>query len=316
MSSQGMLLASCCCAPQPFLCQDWQACLPRRALLSMSVLEIIEEIVGGTPRYTSTLSKSISCELEVVLDAFGNRSYLRNLPGASGAYFFEELFYEVPRGAIDPTCSIPCNANYLCKRIATQLQSSDIVAEVRCGNPCSAGFGLPGNAYTNISAYINGTAGTTTTYSNQGICFNTGQDSFFESMGAVVGMQAWDVEPQCVDRFSNYVISEASAPGNPYGSIPACSPVTNGFVCDPFVQGNVLSAIPAMSLLVESCPELICEDYLCAIPDPADPFGIIIVQECGCENLFPGSSNNSLGERIRIYRRNVQSNVTLTVTEP
>lgn len=74
-----------------------------------------------------------------------------------------------------------------------------------------------------------------------------------------------------------------------------------------------------MSALVESCPELICEDFICLAPDPSDPFGVIVVSECGCANFPFGtvvSNNGTEGERIRIFRRQVQSNVSLVVTEP
>ena len=293
----------------------------------MSLLEVVEEIVGGTLRRMTTTSKVFSCELEAMQDAFGNRLYLKNLPGANASYFNEDIFYEVPRGTQftggggpdNPVCAIPCNTPYQCRRDAYQMssQNGDVVIEVRCSNPCSQTPTI-GEAYTNIVAQLTGVMSATTTYSNEGLCFDTGQDSSYQIPGASVGLSVFDVEPQCVDRFSNYVLQEASLPGYVFQIFEPCLPSSQGFICNPFIPGALLAATPAMSLSIETCPELICEDFICLTQDPADPFGVIVVSECGCANINPGSSaaNNTAGERLRIYRRNVQSNVTLTVTEP
>lgn len=326
MSSQGMLLASCCCAPQPFLCEDWQACLPRRAILNISFLEVLEEIVGGTPRQTTTTSKVVSCELEAVENGSGQRVYMQNRPGGTASYFLEDLFYEVPRGTQytgaggpdNPLCSVPCNTPYLCRRDAVQLttQTGTLSVQVRCNNPCS---GTPsiGESYTNIVAELTGTLSVSQTFSNAGLCFNAGNDGSFQIPGGM-SVNVFDLEPRCVSEFGNYVIDRATLFNEINGIVVPCSPSPQGFVCDPFTPGRVLSATPAMSLFVSSCPELICEDFICLTQDPADPFGVIVVSECGCANINPGSSaaNNMAGERIRIYRRQVQSNVTITVTEP
>lgn len=326
MSSQGMLLASCCCAPQPFFCQDWQACLPRRATLGINFLEVYEEIVGGTPRQVTTTSKVITCELQAVENASGQRLYMQNMPGGTASYFVEDLFYEVPRGnqftggggPDNPLCSIPCNSPYVCRRDAAQMttQTASLSVQVRCSNPCS---GTPqlGESYTNIVAELTGIISMSQTFSNSGLCFSNGNDGFFQIPGSM-SVNVFDVLPRCVSDFSDYVIDRASLYTEINNVVSPCNPSPNGFVCDPFTPGRVISATPAMSLFVESCPELICEDFICLTSDPSDPFGVVVVSECGCANINPGSSaaNNTAGERVRVFRRQVQSNVSLIVTQP
>lgn len=325
MSSQGMLLASCCCARPPFFCEDWQSCLPRRAMLNISFLEVLEEIVGGTPRFTKTTSKVVSCELESVENASGQRLYMVNRPGGSASYFDEQLFYEVPRynqstggGFDNPMCAIPCNTPYLCRRDAQQLTAGDgsLDVQVRCNNPCS-GTPAIGESYTNITVYLTGILSATTTFSNIGMCFNSGNDGTVQVPGSME-MNIFDIEPRCVGEFGDYWIDRAGLFGEITGVVGPCSPSPQGFVCDPSTPGMVISATPAMSIFLESCPELVCEDFICLAPDPSDPFGVVVISECGCANIYPGSSaaNNTAGERIRIFRRQVQSNVSLVVTEP
>jgi hypothetical protein len=141
------------------------------------------------------------------------------------------------------------------------------------------------------------------------LCFNAGTDGSFQVPGFTFDVNVFDVEPRCVSEFDDYVIDGALAAVDP------CNPSSNGFVCNPLTQ-EVISATPAMSVFLQSCPELICEEFICLAPDPSDPFGSIVVSECGCASIFPGSYSNTAGERIAFNRRQVQSNVSLVVTEP
>lgn len=314
--SQSLVIASCCCQGG-FACAEWSACIPQRVLLNFSRVVTTKVVIGGLTRSQKT--QSIDCEVEC--EFFSNQTSLgmRSVSGGAWSYFYEEIDNEVPRGTVfdnDPSCSVPCGTQFFCRRYSQQANGSfdnlNSQALILCTYPCGAP-GIPGDsAHTKIEVSINGNGTWSESYGTNQICPNAGLPGQFGSSAVGVTMSAIDSEPRCIEDWSSWVLDFVTGGSFPTGFI-LCNDPGLGFSC---AFPNVASVVPRQSWNVSTCPELICEDFTCIGPDPVDPFGTVILNECGCENIFPGSYGNSAGERIRIIEEDVTSNVSVVVIIP
>lgn len=314
--SQSLVIASCCCQGG-FACAEWSACIPQRVRLRFSRVIVSKIVIGGLTRTQNT--QSVECDLECEFYTTQSSLGMRSVVGGSWSYFYEQIENAVPRFNVfdpDPNCSVPCGTQFFCRRYAEQASGSfdNVTSEalIVCTYPCGVP-GIPGDAaYTKVQVNISGPATWSETYGTNQICPNAGTPAIFGQTQIGLTMIATDSEPRCIKDWSSWVLD--IAPGTSFQVIvPVCVDPGLGFFC---TFPNVQTVVPRQSWNVSSCPELICEDFVCIGPDPADPFGTVILNECGCASLFPGSYSNTAGERIRTYEEEVSSDVSIVVLIP
>lgn len=311
-----MTVASCCCGGGQFQCESWRACMPQKVRVEASSIQQFRKFQNGIP--FSTVTITFTADLELVKSATG----LEMISNGQGTWSWsqEEIENQLIQGFVfegDPACLSGCGAQVFCRRLFAQasgdfsIGNPDLAtAAIICVCPCdSFGSGSCGFSHTRVAISVAQAQGTfNRSYGTDPRCPFSGLPGEFGSITAPpIGFYATDVVPQCIGDFFRYVGLS--------GIVGGCgSTAFIGFECQ---NGQVVSASPSESWSITTCPFYVCQDLLCLGPDPNDPLNTIVLNECGCDNLSPGSGyTNSNGEVLYYENTTNDSTCVITVLEP